>query len=114
MRGQPLPLKPVAWIASSCDDLRDFPDDARAVMGEAIYQALKGFGGRSVLEIVDDSDDDTWRVVYTVRFAGLIYVLHAFQKKSKRGRATPKAVMDIIRQRLKAAESHFARTQKED
>ncbi len=125
MRGQPLPLKPVAWIASSCDDLRDFPDDVRAVMGEAIYQAqkgnehprakaLKGFGGRSVLEIVDDSDDDTWRVVYTVRFAGLIYVLHAFQKKSKRGRATPKAVLDIIRQRLKAAESHFARTQKED
>jgi predicted XRE-type DNA-binding protein len=51
---------------------------------------LKGFGGRSVLEVVDDEDGDTYRAVYTVRFAGVIYVLHAFQKKSKKGIETPK------------------------
>lgn len=53
-------------------------------------KALKGFGGRSVLEIVEDFDGSTYRAVYTVRFAGVIYLLHAFQKKSKKGIATPK------------------------
>jgi phage-related protein len=53
---------------------------------------LKGFGGRSVLEIVADHAGDTWRAVYTVRFQEAIYVLHAFQKKSKKGIATPKKV----------------------
>jgi phage-related protein len=124
MPNQPPPLKPVAWIASARDDLREFPEEVRALMGEAIYQAqkgqehprakaLNGFGGRSVLEIVDDFDGDTYRAVYTVRFAGVVYVLHAFQKKSKRGIATPKAALDVIRQRLRAAESHYSETQKE-
>jgi phage-related protein len=94
--------KPVEWIASSRDDLREFPKDVRRVMGQAIddaehgaehpsAKALKGFGGRGVLEIVDDFDGETYRAVYTVKFAGVIYVLHAFQKKSKKGIATPKA-----------------------
>jgi len=61
---------------------------------------LKGFSGASVLEIVDDFDGDTYRALYTVRFAGTVYVLHAFQKKSKRGIATPKAELDLIEQRL--------------
>jgi phage-related protein len=83
--------KPVVWIGSSRDDLRTFPDETRRVMGFAIndaqngdehprVKALTGFGGRSILEIVDDEDGDTYRAVYTVRFAGVIYVLHAFQK----------------------------------
>ena len=70
-------------------------------------KALKGFGGRAVLEVVDDEDGDTYRAVYTVRFAGVIYVLHAFQKKSKKGIQTPKRDIEIIRARLKTAEVHY-------
>jgi phage-related protein len=60
-----------------------------------------------VLEIVDDFGGDTFRAVYTVRFAGVVYVLHAFQKKSKRGVATPKADLDLIEQRLKRAREDY-------
>jgi phage-related protein len=70
-------------------------------------KALKGFGGRAVLEVVDDEDGDTYRAVYTVRFAGVIYVLHAFQKKSKKGIQTPKREIEIVRIRLKTAEGHY-------
>src|SRR6267143_1520359 len=104
--------KPTVWIGSSRDDLRSFPDEVRRVMGFAINdaqngdehpraKALKGFGGRSVLEVVDDEDGDTYRAVYTVRFAGVIYVLHAFQKKSRKGIETPKHEIDVIKARLK-------------
>jgi phage-related protein len=110
--------KPALWIGSSRDDLRDFPDEVRRVMGFAINdaqngdehpraKALKGFGGRSVLEIIDDDAGDTYRAVYTVRFAGVVYVLHAFQKKSKKGIETPKRDIEIIRSRLKLAEAHY-------
>jgi phage-related protein len=110
--------KPVEWIGSSRDDLREFPQDVRRVMGQAIddaehgdehpaAKALKGFGGRSVLEIVDDFDGDTYRAVYTVKFAGVIYVLHAFQKKSKKGIATPRRDIDLVKARLKRAEEHY-------
>jgi len=67
-------------------------------------KALKSFGGRSVLEVIDDEDGDTYRAVYTVRFAGMIYVLHAFQKKSTQGMATPQRELALIRQRLAEAE----------
>ncbi|WP_346016177.1 MULTISPECIES: type II toxin-antitoxin system RelE/ParE family toxin [Bradyrhizobium] len=60
-----------------------------------------------MLEVVDDFDGDTFRAVYTVRFAGRIYVLHAFQTKSKRGSETPKHHIDLIRARLKLAEAHY-------
>jgi phage-related protein len=110
--------KPVEWIASSRDDLREFPKDVRRVMGQAIddaehgdkhpsAEALKGFGGRGVLEIVDDFDGDTYRAVYTVKFADVIYVLHAFQKKSKKGIATPQRDIDLIKSRLNRAEEHY-------
>lgn len=110
--------KPVVWIGSSREDLRAFPDEVRRVMGYAINRAqdgaehprakaLRGFGGRSVLEVVDDEDGDTYRAVYTVRFAGVIYLLHAFQKKSKRGIETPKHEIEVIRARLKVAEAHY-------
>ncbi|WP_349517337.1 MULTISPECIES: type II toxin-antitoxin system RelE/ParE family toxin [Bradyrhizobium] len=69
--------------------------------------ALKGFGGRSVLEVVDDEDGDTYRAVYTVRFAAVVYVLHAFQKKSKKGIETPRREIEVIKARLKTAEAHY-------
>src|ERR1700680_1881287 len=95
-----------------------FPGRVRRVMGFAINdaqkrdehprcKALKGFGGRGVLEVVDDEDGDTYRAVYTVRFAGVIYVLHAFQKKSRKGIETPKHEIDVIKARLKVAEAHY-------
>ena len=84
-------------------------------IGHALYAAqkgetdpaakpLKGFGGGSVLEIVADHRGDTWRSVYTVRFQDAVYVLHAFQKKSKSGIATPKKELELIRQGLAEAE----------
>ena len=87
-------------------------------MGYALYEAqmggkhldakpLKGFGGAGALEIVADHDGDTYRAVYTVRFADAVYALHAFQKKSKRGIATPKREMDRIRRRLQLAQEHY-------
>ena len=113
--------KPVFWIGSSKDDLREFPTEVRRLMGFAIDEAqaggehsrakaLKGFGGRSVLEIVDDEDGDTYRGIYTVKFAGAIYVLHCFQKKSKHGRETPKQDIEIVKLRLKVAEEHYKRS----
>jgi phage-related protein len=67
---------------------------------------LKGFGGASVLEIVEDFHGDTWRAVYTVAIAERIYVLHFFQKKAKTGIATPKKELDLIRRRLRDANAH--------
>jgi len=66
---------------------------------------LKGFGGAGVLEIVEDDTGGTFRAVYTVKFAEAVFVLHCFQKKSKRGVATPKTDLDIICARLKVAEA---------
>jgi phage-related protein len=87
-------------------------------MGYALYQAqlglkalsakpLRGFGGAGILEIVEDHHTDTYRAVYTVRFSELVYVLHAFQKKSKKGSATPKSDMDLIKRRLKVAQDDY-------
>ena len=106
--------KSAIWIASSKSDLRDFPTDVRRVMGVAIndaqngeehpdVKALKGFSGRGVLEVVEDYDGDTYRAVYTIRFAGVVYDLHCFQKKSKKGGETPKHDIDVVKLRLKAA-----------
>ncbi len=110
-------MKPVYFIGSSHADLKAMPDDVQKDIGFALYEAqiggksyfakpLKGFHGAGVLEIVDDHDSDTYRAVYTVRFKQTIYVLHAFQKKSKRGIATPKADIAFIESRLKLASTH--------
>ena len=91
--------KPVEWIGSSYKDFREFPDAVQDHMGYALHLAqvgdkhedakpLKGFGGAGVLEVVSDHVGDTFRAVYTVKFAQVIYVLHAFQKKSKTGSKT--------------------------
>jgi phage-related protein len=107
------PLKPVVWLGDSLRELKAFPTAVQDEMGYAIYLAqcgqkhvsakpLKGLGS-GVLEVVSDHRGDTFRSVYTVRFADRVFVLHAFQKKSKRGIATPKADIDLLKQRLKQA-----------
>jgi phage-related protein len=109
------PERPLVWMGSSRSDLRGFPREVRRDIGQSLYAAqqgetdpsakpLKGFGGGSVVEVVSRHLGGTWRAVYTVRFAEAVYVLHAFQKKSKRGIATPKNEMELVRQRLTAAE----------
>ena len=70
-------------------------------------KVLQGFGGASVLEIVEDSEGDTYRGVYTVKFADAVYVLHAFQKKSTRGISTPRHHLELIRSRLRRAREHY-------
>lgn len=74
---------------------------------------LRGFGGAAVLEVIEDQAGDTYRAVYTVRFAEAVYVLHSFQKKSKRGVKTPKKELDLIRDRLKRAEMDYAKRTEE-
>lgn len=113
-------MRPVDWVGSAYKDFRGFPDEVQDVMGFALHLAqvggmhadakvLKGFGGAGVLEIVEDQRGDTFRAVYTVRFELAVYVLHAFQKKSKSGIKTPAEDMDLIRRRLKAAEADHQR-----
>jgi len=108
--------KPLEWIGSSHRDLMTLPTDVRRIFGYALSLAqagdqhdaakvLKGFGSAGVLEVVEDDAGGTYRAVYTVKFAEAVFVLHCFQKKSKRGIATPKKDMDIIRARLKVAEA---------
>ncbi len=108
--------KPLEWISSSHKDLMALPADVRRFFGYALALAqagdrhdaakvLKGFGGAGVLELVEDDTGGTYRAVYTVKFEEAVFVLHCFQKKSKRGIVTPKEDMAIIRARLKVAEA---------
>ncbi len=85
-----------------------------AQMGKKSHDAkpLKGFGGAGVLEIVEDYKGDTYRAIYTVQFANAVYVLHVFRKKAKHGIGTPKQDLDLIRERLKRAESLHNRRDK--
>jgi len=107
-------IKPAVFVGSSWRDLRTFPGPVRQELGQALFEAqlgehpagakaLKGFGS-GVVEIRDNFDGDTYRAVYTIRFEGVLYVLHAFQKKSTRGIATPQRHLDLIRKRLREAE----------
>ena len=106
--------KNIIWVSSSLEDLKRFPESVQKVMGFALFQAqcggkhlqakpLKGFGGAGVLEIIEDFDGNAFRTVYTVRFADAVYVLHAFQKRARRGIETPKREMDVVRVRLRMA-----------
>ena len=119
-------VKPCYFVGSSKKAISGMPKDVKAGFGVALYmaqtgtealhaKALKGFGGRGVLEVVEDHEGDTYRAVYTVKFATAIYVLHAFQKKSKSGITTPKHEIELIAARLKEAEilhRHFASQEK--
>ncbi len=108
--------KELIWMGDSRDNLRTFPEDVKDIMGFALRQAqqggkhpcaksLKGFKGAGVLEVVENHDGDTYRAVYTVRIKEMIYVLHAFQKKSKKGIQTPQKEIDVIKARLKRVEA---------
>jgi phage-related protein len=110
-------LKSLQWVGSSKKDLLTMPEDVIDVFGFALHLAqmgkkhdqakpLKGFGGASVLEVVEDHMGDTYRAIYTVKIAEKVYVLHCFQKKSTKGIETPKHEIDLIRERLKAAQAH--------
>jgi phage-related protein len=114
----PTSRRTVEFVASARGDLSAMPQPVKDVFGFAIFQAelggrhadakpLKGFGGAGVLEVVENRHGDTYRAVYTVKFKGVVYVLDVFQKKSKKGRTTPKHDMERIRSRLKLAERHY-------
>jgi phage-related protein len=107
-------LKPLVWIGDSRKSLMKFPEEVLHDFGTALMYAqagekhqsakpLKGFGGAGVLEVVEDHASDTYRAVYTVKLAGVVYALHTFKKKSKQGISTPKPDMDKIEDRLKEA-----------
>jgi phage-related protein len=108
-------FRPLYWAGGSKRDLRALPEPVVDVFGYALYLAqtggkhqqakpLKGFGSAGVLEVTEDHDGNTYRAVYTVRSARGVFVLHVFQKKSKRGIATSQADMRLIEERLKAVE----------
>ena len=117
-------MKPLEWIGSSKKDLLGIPAEVRRQFGFALSLAqagdksdaakpLKGFGGAGVLEVVEDTSTSTYRAVYTVKFQEAVFVLHCFQKKSKSGIATPQEDIDLIKQRLKAAEQWVKEMQNE-
>lgn len=104
--------------------MQALPKDVRRAFGVALYavqvgetppnaKPLSGFGGAGVLELIEGDAGGAYRAVYTVRYATAIYVLHVFQKKSKRGRQTPRYEIDLIRERLKRAEEIHALKVKE-
>jgi phage-related protein len=108
----------IFWVGSSLKDLTKMPQEVQNTFNFGLIQAakglkhvnakpLKGFGANSVLEIVEDHRSGTYRAVYTIRFKKAVYVLHVFQKKSKRKIATPKEDMDLIEERLKRASREY-------
>ena len=120
----PASPKPLTWVGSSKRDYLRFPEQVQDDMGYALYIAqmgersksakpLKGFKGAGVLELVEDHAGNAYRAVYTVSFAERVYVLHAFQKKSKKGIATPKSEIRLVEQRLRAAEEDYRQRHEE-
>jgi phage-related protein len=114
--------KGLVWMGDSRSRLRDFPDHVREEIGYALYLAefgdshpsVKHMQGYNAVEIVADYDGDAYRGVYTTRFQDCIYVLHCFQKKSKRGAATPKSHLSLIKKRLQEAEKHYRASKKNE
>lgn len=108
-------LRPLAWVGSSRRDFRAMPRAVQNMMGYALYVAqrggkhesakpMKGFSGAGVVEMIRDYRGDTYRCVYTVRIAAAVYVLHAFQTKSKRGIETPRGEIEIVKRRMREVE----------
>jgi phage-related protein len=116
--------KPLLWVGGSKKDLQQMPGPVQDVFGFALHlaqgggkhsqtKALKGFGGNAVLEVVEYFDSNTYRGGYTVRFDSAVYVLHCFQKKSTKGIATAQHDIQLIKQRLKAAQDHAQASQRD-
>ncbi len=109
--------KPLFWVGSAKRDLLAFPDPVKDEIGVALSVAQ--FGGKhpkakpwkgdgaGVFEVVEDHRGDTYRAVYTVRFEGAVYALHAFQKKSPKGIKTRKVDTELISQRLRMATQDY-------
>ena len=108
-------MRELVWVGTSKQDLKAFPTSTQDAIGFALYWAqrgerhasakpLRGFQGAGVLEIADDAAGATYRAVYTIRLRTAVYVLHAFQKKSTRGIATPRREIALIERRLAWAE----------
>lgn len=104
----------LVFVASCQRDLEKFPLPVRGIMAVALdwarqgsmhpdVKVLQGFGGAGVLEVRERDSRAAYRLIYTTKFAGAVYALHAFKKKSSRGIATPKREMDKVRARLKEA-----------
>ncbi len=114
----------LTWVASSLKDYKEFPLEVQSAFGFQLHlvqtgqhppsaKPLKGIAP-GVLELIEVYDGDAYRAVYTIRFESAVYVLHAFQKKSKHGIKTPKADIDLIKQRLKDAETRHNSTSDKD
>ena len=111
-------LRPLLWVASSKRDFIEMPEDVIADFGHWLFQVqkgktpknakpLSGFGGAQVLELWRDHADGTFRTVYTIKYEEVVVILHAFQKKSKKGIETPKQDIDLIHSRVKLAEGMY-------
>ncbi len=112
------PVRPLLWAASSKRDYRSFPAAVQEHFGFELFlvqtgqhppsaKPLKGLGG-GVLELIEDFDGDTYRTVYTLKFAMAVYVVHAFKKKSKSGKSTPRSELDLVDRRLKGIALDYA------
>ncbi|GAA0537931.1 phage-related protein [Rhizomicrobium palustre] len=109
--------KPLAWVGSAKRDFLEFPMPVISEMGNALGVAQFGGlhpsakpwkgQGSGVFEVVEDFDGDTYRAVYTVRFREVIYVLHAFQKKSPKGIKTARGDVEMVARRLKIAQEDY-------
>jgi len=116
-------MRTIEWMGSSRGDLREFPEEVRVEIGQSLFEVqcgdtpdnakplvgLKEFKGAAVMEIVERLNTDTYRAVYTTKLNDRLYVLHAFQKKAKRGNETPQRDIELIVERLKAAREHADR-----
>jgi phage-related protein len=120
MRFEEPEIRPLYWLASSKRDLKAMPADVQDTFGFALHRAqaggkhekakaLRGFGSAGVLEVMESTQGSAFRAIYTVKFERAVYVLHCFQKKSTRGIATSKPDIEIILERLRAAQTHAAK-----
>lgn len=111
-------MKKVIWVGSSYENFMEFPHEVRHATGYALYQAqlgkkhehtkvLSGMGSAGVMEIRENDRNGTYRVVYTVEMKDFVFVLHAFQKKSKSGIATPKQELELLKNRIRDAKALY-------
>lgn len=117
-------MKKVIWVSASYEDFMEFPPEVRYATGYALYQAqlgkkhertkvLSGMGSAGVMEVRENDRNGTYRVIYTVEIKEFVFVLHAFQKKSKSGIATPKQDLELLHNRIKEAKRLYKKMQEE-